>query len=101
MNVSHNWVDLLQVTTSVQFICCEQVLIVVKLLAVLVTGEKYLLCVCVLVPMLPFGGVGNSGIGNYHGQFSFDTFSHKRGCLIRAQNMEFINEYVENFVTFC
>lgn len=27
------------------------------------------------VPTLPFGGVGNSGIGNYHGKAGFDTFS--------------------------
>ena len=27
---------------------------------------------------LPFGGVGNSGIGNYHGRFSFDTFSNSK-----------------------
>lgn len=27
---------------------------------------------------LPFGGVGNSGIGAYHGKLSFDTFSHKK-----------------------
>lgn len=27
---------------------------------------------------LPFGGVGNSGIGAYHGKFSFDTFSHQK-----------------------
>jgi len=27
---------------------------------------------------LPFGGVGNSGIGSYHGRFSFDTFSNKK-----------------------
>ena len=27
-------------------------------------------------PHLPFGGVGNSGIGRYHGQYSFETFSH-------------------------
>ncbi len=26
---------------------------------------------------LPFGGVGNSGMGNYHGKYSFDTFSHE------------------------
>ena len=25
---------------------------------------------------LPFGGVGNSGVGAYHGKFSFDTFTH-------------------------
>ena len=29
-------------------------------------------------PNLPFGGVGNSGIGSYHGKYSFDTFSHKK-----------------------
>ena len=28
---------------------------------------------------LPFGGVGHSGIGAYHGRFSFDTFSHHKG----------------------
>lgn len=28
---------------------------------------------------LPFGGVGNSGIGAYHGKYSFDTFTHKKG----------------------
>lgn len=30
---------------------------------------------------LPFGGIGLSGIGNYHGKFTFDTFSHKKGIL--------------------
>ncbi|HZH94352.1 MAG TPA: aldehyde dehydrogenase family protein [Flavisolibacter sp.] len=30
---------------------------------------------------LPFGGRGNSGMGVYHGHFSFDTFSHKKGIL--------------------
>lgn len=32
-------------------------------------------------PKLPFGGVGNSGMGNYHGKYSFDTFSHKKSIL--------------------
>lgn len=27
---------------------------------------------------LPFGGVGASGMGNYHGKFGFDTFSHRK-----------------------
>jgi aldehyde dehydrogenase (NAD+) len=27
---------------------------------------------------MPFGGVGNSGMGSYHGKGSFDTFSHKK-----------------------
>lgn len=30
---------------------------------------------------LPFGGVGSSGIGSYHGKFSFDTFSHAKSIL--------------------
>jgi len=29
-------------------------------------------------PKLPFGGVGNSGIGAYHGKRSFDTFTHQK-----------------------
>ncbi len=32
---------------------------------------------------LPFGGVGFSGIGSYHGKYSFDTFSHKKGITRR------------------
>lgn len=35
-------------------------------------------------PHLPFGGVGDSGTGSYHGKFSFDCFSHKKGVLIRG-----------------
>lgn len=30
---------------------------------------------------LPFGGVGDSGIGNYHGKYGFDTFSHFKSIL--------------------
>ncbi|HKK25593.1 MAG TPA: aldehyde dehydrogenase family protein, partial [Gracilimonas sp.] len=30
---------------------------------------------------LPFGGVGNSGMGNYHGKASFDTFSHTKSIM--------------------
>lgn len=33
---------------------------------------------------LPFGGVGNSGIGSYHGEESFKTFSHKKSILKRG-----------------
>ncbi|KAJ4950289.1 hypothetical protein NE237_027121 [Protea cynaroides] len=35
-------------------------------------------------PSLPFGGVGESGIGSYHGKFSFDAFSHKKAVLYRS-----------------
>ena len=34
-----------------------------------------------LVPELPFGGVGPSGMGAYHGQYGFDTFSHLKAVL--------------------
>ena len=30
---------------------------------------------------LPFGGVGHSGIGAYHGKLSFDTFTHKKAIV--------------------
>jgi aldehyde dehydrogenase (NAD+) len=30
---------------------------------------------------LPFGGRGASGLGNYHGRFSFNTFSHKKSVI--------------------
>lgn len=33
---------------------------------------------------LPFGGIGNSGIGNYHGKYSFETFSHKKSVTYRG-----------------
>jgi aldehyde dehydrogenase (NAD+) len=33
------------------------------------------------VPELPFGGVGESGMGAYHGRRSFETFSHRRAVL--------------------
>ncbi|XP_010437650.1 PREDICTED: aldehyde dehydrogenase family 3 member I1, chloroplastic-like [Camelina sativa] len=38
----------------------------------------------VTVKDLPFGGVGESGIGAYHGKFSYETFSHKKGVLYRS-----------------
>ncbi|KAJ4896523.1 Aldehyde dehydrogenase family 3 member H1 [Raphanus sativus] len=36
------------------------------------------------VPTLPFGGVGESGMGSYHGKFSFDAFSHKKAVLYKS-----------------
>lgn len=35
-------------------------------------------------PHLPFGGVGQSGMGSYHGKASFDTFSHTKSILKKA-----------------
>lgn len=40
------------------------------------------------VPGLPFGGVGESGMGCYHGKFSFNSFSHKKSVLYRSFNAD-------------
>ncbi|PRQ26583.1 putative aldehyde dehydrogenase (NAD(+)) [Rosa chinensis] len=36
------------------------------------------------VASLPFGGVGESGMGAYHGKFSFEAFSHKKAVIYRG-----------------
>jgi len=36
------------------------------------------------VPGLPFGGVGASGMGAYHGRASFETFSHRKSVLTKG-----------------
>lgn len=38
----------------------------------------------VLVPQLPFGGVGDSGMGAYHGEWGFQTFSHRKSVLAKT-----------------
>ena len=40
------------------------------------------------VPDLPFGGVGESGFGAYHGIHSFEAFSHKRGILEKSSSFD-------------
>ncbi len=34
-----------------------------------------------VTPEMPFGGVGNSGQGSYHGKYGFDAFTHKKSVL--------------------
>jgi coniferyl-aldehyde dehydrogenase len=34
---------------------------------------------------LPFGGIGPSGIGAYHGEFGFQTFSHRKGVFLQSR----------------
>ena len=38
----------------------------------------------ITVPALPFGGVGESGMGAYHGRASFDTFTHRKSVLQKS-----------------
>lgn len=40
-------------------------------------------------PTMPFGGVGNSGMGNYHGKYSFDAFSHQKSILKKSLKVDF------------
>lgn len=42
---------------------------------------------------LPFGGVGNSGLGNYHGYYSFKTFSHEKGILKKGSLFDIALRY--------
>jgi aldehyde dehydrogenase (NAD+) len=37
---------------------------------------------------LPFGGVGESGMGNYHGKASFETFSHKKSVMKKSNRLD-------------
>ena len=45
------------------------------------------------VHSLPFGGVGNSGMGAYHGRTGFDTFSHAKPILRRSMLLDFPFRY--------
>lgn len=40
------------------------------------------------VPELPFGGVGESGMGAYHGRHSFETFSHRKSVLKKPTQVD-------------
>jgi len=44
------------------------------------------------IPELPFGGVGVSGFGAYHGKHGFTEFSHKKAVVNAKQNLEFLNK---------
>ncbi|XP_061829815.1 aldehyde dehydrogenase family 3 member B1 [Nerophis lumbriciformis] len=43
------------------------------------------------LPGLPFGGVGASGWGSYHGRWGFEAFSHRRACMMRGWALERLN----------
>jgi aldehyde dehydrogenase (NAD+) len=41
-----------------------------------------------LFPELPFGGVGNSGMGKYHGRWGFEAFTNARGVLYHSAKLD-------------
>lgn len=38
--------------------------------------------------VLPFGGVGESGMGSYHGKYTFDTFSHQKSIVKKSTRLD-------------
>jgi aldehyde dehydrogenase (NAD+) len=44
-------------------------------------------------PYLPYGGVGCSGLGRYHGKKSFDTFSNQRSVLVKSNLLDIFLRY--------
>lgn len=43
---------------------------------------------------LPFGGVGNSGMGRYHGKYSFQTFSNEKAVVCSSTLVDFDFKYI-------
>lgn len=46
-----------------------------------------------VTPYMPFGGIGDSGMGNYHGKNSFETFSHKKSVLHKGFSIDLSFRY--------
>jgi aldehyde dehydrogenase (NAD+) len=46
-----------------------------------------------VIPTLPFGGVGASGMGAYHGKASFETFSHRKAVLMKSRWLDLPIQY--------
>ncbi|MEI3604848.1 aldehyde dehydrogenase [Pseudogracilibacillus sp. SE30717A] len=51
-------------------------------------------------PHLPFGGVGQSGMGAYHGKYSFLTFSHQKSILKQSKKIDFPVRYPNSKIGF-
>merc|ERR1712000_156505 len=46
-----------------------------------------------LNPNLPFGGVGKSGMGSYHGKRTFESFSHIKSVLVKTNYLDAPQRY--------
>ena len=47
-------------------------------------------------PEMPFGGVGASGFGAYHGKKTFDTFTHEKPVMIKSNRIDLPMRYPPN-----
>jgi aldehyde dehydrogenase (NAD+) len=43
---------------------------------------------------IPFGGIGNSGMGSYHGKKSFETFTHYKGIIEKSNRIDIKARYL-------
>lgn len=50
-------------------------------------------------PHLPFGGVGKSGMGSYHGKYSFNTFSHEKSIMKQTTKFDLPFRYPGGKIT--
>jgi len=71
------------------YVYAEDKAVVEKILTTCTSGSAGVNTTCeqTLGPCSPFGGVGQSGMGAYHGKFGFDEFSHKRTILYRTTKL--------------
>jgi aldehyde dehydrogenase (NAD+) len=54
---------------------------------------QMVLCLQYGLNSIPFGGVGPSGFGQYHGKYSFEMFSHRKAVFKRSLLIEFMFRY--------
>lgn len=50
----------------------------------------------VIAGVLPFGGVGSSGVGRYKGRWSYETFTHAKSVMWRSQRGELLHDWTRN-----
>lgn len=48
----------------------------------------------VISSTMPFGGIGESGMGQYHGKFGFDTFTHYTGIMDKTSHFDLDQRYM-------
>ena len=72
------------------YVFAEDVEVAERILAATESGDAAIndCTIHPLVPELPFGGVGNSGMGKYHGRWGFEAFTNARGVLYHSPRID-------------